>query len=75
MEIRKRNVLVSALREVLADHPEGLRTKDAYDVLGDQYDFPADWRVELPAGNGYDHLAAMGISDWRSIPQSKLLEC
>lgn len=72
--IKQRNVLERVLLETLATAPDGISTTDAYDSIGSQYEFPAEWYREIPKAAGHEVLAVAGYSDWRDVPQERLIE-
>ncbi len=73
-DIRDRAVLHAVLLQTLQQHPKGIDLHDAYAEIERNFTFPDDWYRQIPAGTGHDELHDRGISDWRSIPQSRLVE-
>jgi hypothetical protein len=73
-EIRNRAVLHAVLLQTLQRYPEGIDLHDAYTEIERNYTFPNEWYRQIPAGTGYDELTDRGITDWRSIPQTRLVE-
>jgi hypothetical protein len=73
-QIEQRAVLEYVLLRLLADHPDGLSTTDAYDLIDTNHDFPEAWYRAIPTTGGYDALARHGYADWRDVPQEKLVE-
>lgn len=73
-QIEQRTVLEYVLLHLLAEHPDGLTTTDAYDLIDASYDFPEEWYRAIPTTGGYETLARHGYHDWRDVPQEKLVE-
>lgn len=73
-EIRNRTVLQAILLQVLQQYPDGIDLHDLYTEIERNFTFPDEWYRLIPAGTGYDDLRDRGISDWRSIPQARLVE-
>jgi hypothetical protein len=73
-QIRQRAVLQHVLLHTLVAHPEGLTPTQAYDMIEPLHEFPPEWYREMPKGEGYTVLEERGISDWRKVPQEKLVE-
>ncbi|MBX6364972.1 MAG: hypothetical protein IRZ00_13975 [Gemmatimonadetes bacterium] len=73
-EIRQRKVLEQVLLRTLAQYPAGVSVHDAYDLIDSAYTFPAEWYRQIPASQGYDELRAHGYTDWRVVPQDRLIE-
>src|SRR5690554_4313440 len=73
-QIQRRDVLERVLLETLADHPDGLSTTEAYKIIGATYVFPSEWYREIPRTSGYEVLQQHGYSDWRDVPQERLIE-
>jgi hypothetical protein len=71
---RQRELLAIILLRTLAGSKEGLETRDVYDHMGAEYDFPEEWYREIPDSAGFDYLTKHGYKDWRKIPQSRLIE-
>src|SRR6185503_5007023 len=51
-----------------------LETSNVYDVIDSGYVFPDEWYRQLPDTKGYEELQALGFSDWRNVPQDRLIE-
>jgi hypothetical protein len=74
-EIRQRAVLEFVLLQLLAEHPDGLGTSDAYDLIDAGWEFPEQWYREIPrTSDDYQALARLGFKDWRDVPQEKIVE-
>jgi hypothetical protein len=73
-EIQQRAVLEVVLLQTLAAHRGGLRPTAVYDVIHQMYRFPEEWYREIPSGEGYRALEAMGHKDWRTISQDELVQ-
>src|SRR5215471_15230291 len=73
-QIRQREVLNVVLLQTLATSPKGMTVLDVNDAITTNYTFPDEWYRELPDSEGYDILKQLGYSDWRAVPQSKLIE-
>ena len=73
-EIRNRAILQAVLLQVLQKHPDGVDVHDVYIEIERNFTFPDEWYRQIPAGTGYDDLRDRGIADWRSIPQTRLVE-
>lgn len=72
--IRQRAVLTAVLLDALARAKDGLRIQSAYEIIDDSFEFPEEWYRQLPGSSGYDELRELGYTDWRSIPQERLVE-
>jgi hypothetical protein len=72
--IRQREILTVVLLQTLASKPEGMKVPAVNDAISEDFTFPEEWYRELPDSKGYDTLKDLGYSDWRKIPQEKLIE-
>jgi hypothetical protein len=72
--VNQRDVLELVLLQLLAEHPDGLSIAEVYERVSQRHEFPETWSREIPTTGGYDELARLGYSDWRDVPQEKLVQ-
>lgn len=73
-DIRNREILYAVLLQTLQHHPDGIDLHDVYAAIERTFSFPEEWYRQIPSGTGHDELTEIGIDDWRSIPQTRLVE-